>query len=389
MFTNYFKVALRSLLRHKLFTLINVVGLSLGIACCILVYLFVESEQSFDAFHSNGDRIFRVNLGGLAPSGELKTRAGQPLPLAAALKSSFPEVARATRLGLSSAVVRSKGNAPFTEDVHFADQDFLEMFSFPLRSGDAHNALLQKNSVVITTQIATKYFGAENPVGSRLSIALGGVSSDYLVSGVAEDIPQNSSIRFDILLPYENIPFYKRFSELWTSWAAPTFIELKQTSQASDVRGRLPEFVSAHYKPMIQTWQILGWLAKSDNALRLEFQPLTSIHLRPDVQDQLIPVSNPTISYVLSGIALLVLGLALMPSSTPKPTSSDEGVALISRALCSQRGVLPAMRCRCGPPEADAGAATAATPTTVTPLSKPASTPRRTNRNDAIWNHIL
>ncbi len=316
MFQHHLTIALRNVRKQKAYSFINIFGLAVGIACCLLVILFVRHERSYDLFHENGSRIFRVNLEKKTPAGSLELSAGQPIPLAPALRDNFPAIQYATRLKQGSAIVRSSADHSARETVFFADQDFFKMFSFSLAHGDPTSALADKAAIVLSEVAAQKYFGAELPLGKTLSLNFGERSEDFIVSGVVQKMPSNSSIQFDFMLRYENSPNYANLSTTWTSWGAVTFIQLAEGASPLAMQSKFDGFIKNYYGELIQTWQILGWMAKAEGALKLQLQPLAAIHLEPNVQNSLLPTSNPTYSYILAGIGLIVLLIACINFTT-------------------------------------------------------------------------
>ncbi|MDP9230174.1 MAG: ABC transporter permease, partial [Bacteroidota bacterium] len=173
MFKNYFKIAWRNMMRNKTSSFINVAGLSIGISCVLLIVMFIQNELSYDKFHKDANRIFQVTLNGTR-NGEEFWAGNTPPPVGAALVNNFPEIESYTRMyNASDEVVRSEENKQaenyFTErNVHGVDSNFLQLFNYKLLEGNAATCLLQPNSVVITEQIAKKYFGKSNPMGRIL-----------------------------------------------------------------------------------------------------------------------------------------------------------------------------------------------------------------------------
>ncbi|MGH7493751.1 MAG: ABC transporter permease [bacterium] len=316
MLNHYLKIAFRNVLKQKAYSVINIFGLAVGVACCVLVILFVRHEGSYDLFHENGQRIFRVNLEKKTPAGNLELSAGQPIPLAPTLSASFPEIQYATRLQNSSGVLRSSEDKATRETVFFADQDFFRMFSFPFVHGDAASALASKSVVVLSEAAAQRYFGEASPLGRTLSVSFGDRFEDFIVSGVVKKMPSNSSMQFDFMLLYENSPNYANLATVWTSWGAVTFIQLANGASPEAVQNKFDGFIKSYYGELIQTWQILGWMAKTEGALKLKLQPLAAIHLEPNVQNSLLPTSNPVYSYILAGIGAIVLLIACINFTT-------------------------------------------------------------------------
>lgn len=309
MFNHYLKIALRNILKYKTYSCINVFGLALGVACCVLVFLFVQNELSYDRFHENGAQIYRVNLATKTPDGGTKIKAGQPPPLAPTLKTAFPEIMRATRLKTGSVVIRT-GEDILKEKVLYVDNDFFTMFTLPFRHGDPASALLNPNAVVMSETLAEKYFGDAMPLGKTLSLRFGDTARDFIVNGVSQKLPDNSSLKFDLVLPYISSPNYAEFENAWTAWGAETFIQTTTGTQPAVLQNKFENFVKSYYGDMVHTWQVLGWLAKEEDALKLRLQPLSAIYLDPNVENTFLPTSNPKYSYILASIGLMVLLIA-------------------------------------------------------------------------------
>ena len=193
MLKNYFTIAVRSLRRHKTYTFINVTGLAVGVACCLLILLFVREEHSYDRFHENADRIYRVVHEGKSSSGQ-RAYVQTSVLLAPTLEASFPEIEHAVRLYPAAGVVKI-GDRRFEEDLLLVDAPFLEVFTFPLERGDPTQALADPNGLVLSHEAARKFFGEADPMGQTLTIRLQGVFFDFVVRGIAAPIPSASSIR--------------------------------------------------------------------------------------------------------------------------------------------------------------------------------------------------
>ena len=198
MLRNYLIVAYRNLVRHKVYSLINVAGLSIGIAFCILTFLYVRHEWTYDAFHENADRIYRAYIVD-------RTRAVEwtPIPLGPALEEAFPDV-RTARFGggVMSAKYQDREIDP---SFVAADPAILDVFTFPLLRGDPMTVLKDPYSLVVTEVASRKHFGDEDPIGKTLTLEFFGrppVVRDFVITGIAKSIPGNSSIRFDFLYPF-------------------------------------------------------------------------------------------------------------------------------------------------------------------------------------------
>lgn len=305
MLKNYLKIALRSFVSHKVYTFINIAGLAIGLACSVLIYLFVRNELSYDRFHARAANLYRVNVTEAPPDRDPFSYPETPARMAWALEQSFPEVKRAVRYTIRTDMVR-QGTVTFTERVHLADPDFFEMFSFPLRTGEPGQVLQDRHAVVLSERAAAKYFADQNPVGKQLAIKLGNEFHDFTVSGIAQNAPPNSSIQFDFVIPFDNIRLYLSERELnaWFMVFLETFVELNGPLSVQDMQTKLAAVVKKHYPP------------ESAGIVTLHLQPLTDIHLNTAFAAGFEPTSNPVYSYILIGIGLLVLGIACINFTT-------------------------------------------------------------------------
>jgi ABC-type antimicrobial peptide transport system permease subunit len=207
MIRNYFKIAWRNLIQHKVLSFINIFGLAMGIAFALVIGAWVKYETSFDKFNENGDRIALV-LKHTLFNGQKGTQDATPLPLYYELKNNFPEVKRATRLSYGTANSLMSGERKFNKNGRYVDPDFLEMFSFPLIKGDIRTALKAPNSIILTASTANALFGTADPIGKMVKLSN---RFDMQVTAVMKDIPANSTLRFDFLAPYEHVMQHDEF----------------------------------------------------------------------------------------------------------------------------------------------------------------------------------
>jgi len=214
LFANYLKTAFRNVLRNKGFTFINVFGLAVGMACCIILFLYVQYESSFDKFHDKADQIYRV-ISQDEDDGGVDRFVMTPAPLAPALLQDFPEVQKAVRFAAGSLEVTHRG-LRFYERVFFADSEIFNVFDFPLIKGDPQTALNDPYALLISERMADKYFQGEDPVGKSL-ILYG--DRTYNVVGVFKDIPPNSHLQFDLLGSFQH--FHRRHQ---TSWGVSNYL---------------------------------------------------------------------------------------------------------------------------------------------------------------------
>jgi len=309
MFKNYLKIALRNLRRQKLYSFINIFGLSLGVACCLLILLFVEHEWSFDKFHRKADRLFRAVIVEHKIDGGVGKMAYQPLPLGPTLKDEFPEIEKTVRIFTGGGAV-SYGDKHFAEGFIFTDPDFFEVFDFTLLQGEPAKVLADPNSIVITRRLAEKYFGAENPIGKLLITKNWRGQVDVVVSGVAENPPNNSSLQFDLVMHITKYPQYERNLTRWRNFNGSVYVLLKGGAESEALEGKFAPVVNKYWGDMRQEDQERGVLAKGDDALQLRLQPIADIHLDTSVGSSPEPISHPMYAMLLAGIAILVLAIA-------------------------------------------------------------------------------
>jgi len=201
MFQNYLKITFRNLKRHKGYSLINIAGLSVGMACFMLILLFAMYEFSYESHHENADRIYRVNVEQHLTDRVFRAQTS-PVPLAETLYNEIPEVIQFARFqSLNTFIVRHEEQRYYENDVVFTDQGALGMFTFPLLEGDRNTALQEPNTAVLTEEMAIKYFGSHDPIGKSLAVEnnLIGIMS-VMVTGVMRDHPKNSNIQSSIFL---------------------------------------------------------------------------------------------------------------------------------------------------------------------------------------------
>lgn len=246
MIRNYLLVALRNIFRNKLFSTVNVLGLVFGICSALLIFLWVKDELSYDAFHANGDRIYRIMENQKYSDGRLYTFAATPAPMAPFIKDKFPEIEKASRMTWDVNRLIQLGEKSFYESGKYVDPDFITMFTFPLVKGDVNTVLNGKNNIIITERMARKYFGDGDPIGKTLTID---TKETFSVTGVIQDPPANSSLRFDFLMSFtyfwdEN----KRWLDEWGNNNIRTFIMLTSGSDAKAFGEKLKHEIKEHNK---------------------------------------------------------------------------------------------------------------------------------------------
>jgi putative ABC transport system permease protein len=305
MIKNYLIVAWRNIKRQKVYSFIKIFGLSIGIAACILIYLFVVDELSYDKFHENGDRLFQVlQLRYDKDTGEETGRQQfMPTPTGPELKQTLPGIKHQTRFVRSSGAVRYNENL-FRENIWLADSPFFEMFTFPLIKGDPVTALSGEHSVVLSRSTAEKYFSEEDPMGKTLTIIYGHVSKDYVVTGVAEDVPPNSSLQFDILIHFNNLPTVLNNPDIlnnWARWYCPLFVQLQPGVSVELIEERLGQFCTQYFSPKIQEYLNSGY-----DPFTFGLESFKDVYLDTRISGN----TGLSPSYILSAIALAILLIA-------------------------------------------------------------------------------
>jgi putative ABC transport system permease protein len=297
MFFNYLKVALRNLQKQKFYTSINIFGLTLGITCCLLIFLYVQHERNFDHFHERGNRIYRlVRIAFM--NGELGQVAFTSGAFARALTVDFPEdVEAAVRLFPFNALV-SHGNKAFKEDYIFsADADFFRVFSFPLLAGNPAKALAEPYAVVLTQTTARKYFGRENPLGQILTL---NKTDLYKVTGVMADVPSNSHLQFDLLTSNQHQQ-KEEWMHNWRSNGMYTYVLLPAANRYQTLETKLPAFMEKHMGDLFQKWGM---------KIDVKLQPLHDIYLRNRRIEDEVAHGSQTNVYIFSVIAVFILLIA-------------------------------------------------------------------------------
>lgn len=300
MIRNYLLISLRYLLRNKGYTSINLVGLALGISCCILIMLFVRSEFSYDRFHTKADRIYRAWLQENY-EGQIFTNTQTPIPLGPSLQANIPEVESFCRVNAFNTLVRYQGNT-FNEPVTMVDSAFFSLFDFELIEGNAQTALKGSNSIVISDRTAKKYFGIQSALGNNLELQLGPEKILFTVTAIAKNVKQESSIQFDFLIPHSNDRYL--YSEAartrgWTNVFEETYLLLKPGKTGVEAELKIPAWVKQiagdNYKP---------------GQYNVYFQPITDIHLNKKLPAGNQPISDPAYAYILAVIGVLILLIA-------------------------------------------------------------------------------
>jgi putative ABC transport system permease protein len=331
MIKNYLKVAMRTLRKHKGYSFINISGLAIGMAVCILILLWVQSELSFDRYHENADRIHRLILDAEVGGGSLHTAAIMA-PAAPAIVQDYPEVISAARLRGPRRQSVQYQNKLFQERlVGIADNSLFRIFSFNFLAGDPQTALEAPYTVVITAAMAQKYFGFNDPLGQVLKI---GGEKEYTVTGVVAEMPANSHLRFNMLQSFVTVLNEEpQLKENWFDIRFFTYLLLAENAEPDQFESKLAALVDKHLGEQLKAMQ---------GTLTLSLQPLTRIHLYSDLERDLSSSGNIAYLYLFSGVALFVLliaGINFVNLSTARSSSRVQEVGM-RKTLGAVRGGL-------------------------------------------------
>jgi len=310
MIKNYFKTAFRNLRRNKVYSLINILGLSLGLACAMLIILYVKDEVSYDRFHKDVKQIYRIGMKRIKPDGSLDGMNGVTGYFQGPrFTANIPEIKTFVRLQSDRKDIKT-GTEIKSQDMLSVDSNFFSVFSFPLISGNAKTALLNPNSVVISEDMAKKQFGTRDALGKIIMMKdREDKFVPYAVTGVAKGCPQNSSIKFDVLIPMQVSKEDAALNENWYNFFLNTFLVLKPGADIKTVEAKMKKVFETEAAETIK----IAAEKYGDNAKTIySLQHFTDMHLSKDyiADNGLTDASNPMFSYILSGIALFILIIA-------------------------------------------------------------------------------
>ena len=328
MLKNYVLTGLRNLVKHRFYTIINVTGLGLGFAACLLLVTWIIHELSYDRFHLNSDRIYRSSLE-YSFGGQTAKTSVSPTALLPLLQKNFPEVENGVRVYNPSAwnpyIVRNEEKVFQEGKFFYADSSFFEVFSYPLVDGNQSTALKDPNSVILTRSMAKKYFGDENPLGKSLQVK----NQQYLVTGLLEDCPTNSLLQFDFLGSFSSLEASKK--QIWWSANYETFVVLTATTNIKDLTEKTEALVKK---------ELASELSNPGDYVRYNFMRLTDIYLKSDMQEW-AKVSDIKYIYIFGAIALLVLLIACinyinLATARASDRAKEVGIRKVAGAMRNQ-----------------------------------------------------
>ncbi len=306
--TNYFMLILRNLKKNKGFSVINIIGLGIGMAASILIALWIFDELSWDRFHEKSDQIYRLERE-FFRNGETSLIPVTSAIYADKIQEEYPQVDKIVRLYKKILKVQLEDGTYIGEKVFFADHSFYDVFSLPIIKGNASDALNEPNTLVLTEKAAKKYFPDQNPINQIINIDVSGNDVSFLVTGVMKDIPRNSHFHFEMLASFSSLKKlgYIRTNSSWNDNKLYTYLLLKDGVNIDEFEQKLQEMVDTYINPARK--ELLG---KSEpvSQLQLKLQPLTSIHFNNNSNWAIEPNQNVRLIYLFSFFSLLILFMA-------------------------------------------------------------------------------
>lgn len=330
MFFNYLKTSVRNLLRYKGYSLINITGMTLGLASSILILLFVLDELSFDKFHKDSDRLFRVSVLGKIQGPEISA-AVSCVPIGPALVKELPGVEQYTRLFPfgGDPLIRYEDKSFVEEGFVYADSTFFDVFTVRFIAGNAGKTLNRPNTLVITRSIAMKYFGSTDVIGKTLQVY--DPPQQFSVDAVIEDYPANSHIRFSILASFISNPLHQ--STIWVGNNVYTYIKISKNANPNDIESGMVAIVDKYVGPQLK--QFLGFdlsqMRAAGNRYGYVMTPVTDIHLTSDLDFEFRPNGSMSTVYIFSLIAIFLIFIAsinFMNMATARASSRAREVGI-------------------------------------------------------------
>lgn len=308
------KIALRVLNKNRLYSAINVIGLSIAFGVALLIFLFVQDEFTFDNWHDNADRIVRIDRVGYNPDGTIDNKSPwMPFPLAEALVRDHPLVESVVRMRRAEVVLRANESSS-KQTVLFADSTLLSMFTYPALRGDSRTALADPLSIVLTRSAAIRHFGSIDVIGETVGIRFEDEFDSAIVTAVLDDLPSNTNIPFEYLLPFDRMAMEYNWviasMDKWRNWSFNVFALLRADAELSVAQQTLSSLWQRYYPDQKAEMIAAGTWTGAGDPVGFEFIPLKSLHLDTSATGTLVATSDPVYSYVLLAIGLLIVALA-------------------------------------------------------------------------------
>ncbi|MEQ9167763.1 MAG: ABC transporter permease, partial [Fulvivirga sp.] len=282
MLKNYIKVAFRNITKHKFFSIINILGLTIGLAASLFITLYIYDELTYDQFNAKADRTYRMNLHGKLAGQEIYT-SNTSFPMSQALVEEIPEVEEATRVNPMGEWIIRNGTISFNEeDVFAVDSNFFSVFSFELLYGNPETALIEPNSIILSEDLAVKYFGEPSDALDK-SLSIGNDKSEYKVTGVVENRRSDSHLKFNILLSTSTFPWMNQGN--WLSNSLYTYYVIAEGADPKDVDAKLEPIMELNVTPVMQQFvgKSLAEFRETGGIYEYYSFPMLDIHLKSDI----------------------------------------------------------------------------------------------------------
>lgn len=336
MIRNFLKIGVRNLVKQRFYSIINITGLSVGIACCILILMLVNNELSYDRYHEKADRIYQVGFSGKLGENEFNG-AQVGAPVGKVLKENYPEVENFVRFRQMGNFLMKIGDKSFREEhVLFTDSTIFDIFSFDLIKGNPKTALKEPNTLVLDETTAKKYFGDEDPMGKTIFVDNG---ADYIVTGIMKDMPDNSHFKTNVFLAMVSRNLGN--DNYWLSMNFQTYILLAEGAKKEDLTAQFPKMIETYCGPELMQFMniTIPEFEAQGNRLGFLVEPLTDIYLKTELGEQLGPVGDIKYVYIFSAIAMFILLIAcinFMNLATARSANRAKEVG-VRKALGSQK----------------------------------------------------
>ena len=314
MIRNFIKMAFRQILRSKGFSVINILGLAVGIASCVLILVYVRDELSYDRHLGNAENIYRLALDRKYPE-RTRSYAVTPYSFPGAMKDEFPEIKEAVRLfslGNNTVFLRIEDQLYEEENVLTADSTFFSVFNIELLRGDPAKALAQPNGAVLTASTARRFFGDNDPIGKTIDVP--NTENDLVVTGISRDIPENTHFTYDILLS-SNAPNFNFLQQPnFVNFFSYAYFVLEDGASPENIEAKMDDFVKKYASGDIQRFSGLSYseYLAAGHGYHYYLQPLADIHLHSNLEGELRPPGSMTTIYIFTTIALFILLIAII-----------------------------------------------------------------------------
>ncbi len=326
MIRNYIKIAFRNLWRHKSFSLINIIGLAVGMTAFLLIFMYVTFELSYDKFHTKADQVYRLNVD-LKSANDIMKTSWSSAPMGPAIKADFPEVLESTRFFPASMLVKANDQLFQEKRIDFAEPSLFDVFSFPLLKGDPKTALKDPYKVILTESTAKKYFGNADPMGKALMMDNKNLVT---VTGVAKDVPENSQFKFDILYSASTLEKLNPGAlEQWGNFGSYTFLLLSKGTDPKSLESKFPAFLRKHISESDR---------KGGEDYALFLKPLRDVYMDPRGGFEQGSLSNIYIFSIVALFILLIAAINFINLTTARATerAKEVGVRKVIGAARSQ-----------------------------------------------------